>query len=224
MCFPIFRADFYREANNKEFFQDGMLKAIPRKLLQRPVGRLYRPRAIRLVEKTPANCFRIPLLRQLFPDARFLYLIRRPEDAISSLMEGWKVWSRTQGAWTFGNWHYLVPPGWLAYRARTLQEICAFQWIESNAAAWRDLNQYCKGQFMTLRHEDLVADPGIYGRILEFCGLPASRHFDSLMARTGERVFTTGGSRPRPDKWKELHRHEIESVRGLFRPLAESFY
>lgn len=138
-------------------------------------------------------------------------------------MEGWKVWSRTQGTWSYGNWHYIVPPGWQAYRTKSLEEICAFQWVSANATALRDLSIHCKGQYMTLQHEALLAEPSKhYREILKFCELPESRHFDSLLERISERVFTTRGSRPQTDKWKRLHRNEIESVRPFFKPFAES--
>jgi hypothetical protein len=130
---------FYNNAHNKEFFNDTpFFEYIPTKLLQRPIGNLYKKAPIRLVEKTPANCLRIPFLVNLFPDAKFLYLVRRGEDVVSSLMEGWKNWSNTGSKpWTYTKWHYLVPPGWQDWKGKSLQEICAFQWLESNRIAWK---------------------------------------------------------------------------------------
>lgn len=43
----------------------------------------------RLVEKTPSNCFRIPFIQALFPDALFLELVRDPRDATLSAMKKW---------------------------------------------------------------------------------------------------------------------------------------
>ncbi|MGH7658901.1 MAG: sulfotransferase family protein, partial [Gemmatimonadales bacterium] len=87
---------FYAHGHNKEFFKDtAALGRISRKLLQRPVNPLYKRAPLRLVEKTPANTLRIPYLAALFPDAKWLFLVRRGEDVVSSLMEGWKNWSRT---------------------------------------------------------------------------------------------------------------------------------
>lgn len=37
-----------------------------------------RPARLRLLEKTPKNALRIPFLRALYPDARFLFLYREP--------------------------------------------------------------------------------------------------------------------------------------------------
>ena len=136
----------YGEAHNKEYFKDrGVLKLIPRKALQTPVNPLYKRPPLRLLEKTPANCFRIPLLSGAFPDARFVLLLRRPEDTISSLMEGWRrqlarvIFDRDSNiedrALRESRWHYLVPPGWARWVDEPLERICAFQWVSSVSQA-----------------------------------------------------------------------------------------
>lgn len=223
-------ASFYREAHNKEYFGDTPgLRWVPRKLLQRPVGRLYKRPPLRLVEKTPANSLRVPFLDALFPDARYLFLVRRAEDVISSLMEGWKNWSRRgvdRGApWRYTRWHYLVPPGWQAWTGRPLEEICAFQWVEATRLAWEDLERHCRGRYLLLRHEEATARPlEVYQAIRTFCELPPSPLFDRLVAASARRVFTHGGSEPRPGKWRELHRAEVERVRPMFQALLDELY
>lgn len=221
------RAELYRRSHNKEFFKDlPLLSGIPRKLLQRPLGKLYKPGRIRLVEKTPANSLRIPLLHSVFPDAKFLFLVRRGEDVVSSLMEGWKNWSKAvDNNWRFGKWHYLVPRGWQRYRECTLQEICAFQWAEATRTAWQDLNRLAGADFMLLKHEDLMARPAEqYRHILDFCDLPPSRYLETLLSAMPKRVYTTGGSKPKPQKWKQLHQTEIESVRDKIEAVNRIFY
>lgn len=222
------RGYFYRQAHNKERFRDTpLLRHLPGKLLQRPVGWLYKRRPLRLVEKTPANSLRIPFLASLFPDAKFIFLMRRGEDVISSLMEGWKNWSHLSRSdpWHFTKWHYLVPPGWREWVGRPLQEICAFQWLESNRTAWEDLERVRRGNFLFLRHEDVMEDPPRHYRtILDFCELSSSPAFDMEIRAIGRRVYTTGGSTPKKDKWRELHGAEIESVRGMLAPLHQRFY
>jgi hypothetical protein len=219
--------DFFSIAHNKEAFKDRpILRHIPRKLLQRPFNRIYKRAPVRLVEKTPANSLRVPMLVELFPDARFILLVRRGESVVSSLMEGWKNWSGIgSGPFTFTRWHYLVPPGWQAYRERPLAEICAYQWSESTRIAWEDLNRVRGGRFLLLKHEELVADPvAWYSRILEFCELPTSHYFDWEVSQLPRRIYTTGGSAPRKDKWKELHGPEIEAVHHLLSPVNALFY
>jgi hypothetical protein len=220
------RDELYSRAHNKEYFQDRpLLRHIPRKMLQRPLGALYKGRQIRLVEKTPANCLRIPLLHQIFPDARYLFLVRRGQDVVSSLMEGWKNWSRTGDDWHYTKWHYLAPAGWQDYRDRPLQEICAFQWIQSTVEAWDALNRLAGENFLLLRHEELMSNPREeYRKVLAFCDLPASAHLDRLLGKIQARVFTTGGSKPRPDKWRALHEKEILSVSDRIDAVNQLFY
>jgi hypothetical protein len=217
----------YDEAHNREVFQDTpLLRAIPSRLIKSPLNRFYKRPPLRFVEKTPANALRIPFLAAMFPDARFVFLVRRAEDVISSLMEGWKRWSGTgNGAWSYGKWHYLAPPGWQEWTDRPLEEICAFQWLEATRTAWQDLQEHCADRFLTVRHEEAVARPHqAYGRILEFCELPPSPHLDRLLAEQESRHFTYGGSAPRPEKWKTLHAAEVERVRPMVRDLMAELY
>mgnify|MGYP003593273794 FL=1 len=46
--------------------------------------------SIRLLEKTPKNVLRIPFMRQVFPDARFVVLWRDPRAVLSSMIEAWR--------------------------------------------------------------------------------------------------------------------------------------
>ena len=218
---------FFKKTRNKEIFKDTfLLNKIPGKLLQYPLTNLIKKPPIRIVEKTPANCFRIPALKQIFPDAKFIFMIRRGEDVVSSLMEGWKNWSKTgDDNFHFGKWHYLVPPDWQEWKTKSLQEICAFQWIESNLTAWKDLNTHCKEDFVIIRHEDIMSDPiKYYKKILAFCELPFSKHFMEVISNINKRVYTTGGSKPKKNKWKELHFQEINSVKSLIKPVMDIFY
>ncbi|MGI9038886.1 MAG: sulfotransferase family protein [Gemmatimonadota bacterium] len=220
--------DLYHSAHNKEQFRDApVLGAIPPKLLQRPLGVLWKRPPIRLVEKTPANTLRVPMLARVFPDARFVFIVRRGEDVVSSLMEGWKNWSETEdeSAWRYTKWHYLVPPGWQEWTGRPLEDICTFQWTSSTETAKTDLERWAPDRYVELRHEDLIADPTAgYRRIAEFCDLRASKSFDRVIESATDRLFTTGGSKPRSDKWKRLHYAEIMRVREKIEALNAKYY
>ena len=220
--------DLYSRAHNKECFRDRAgLGLIPARFFQRPLGRLYKCSPLRLIEKTPANSLRVPMLARAFPEGRFLFIVRRGEDVVSSLMEGWKNWSGTpeDGTWRYGRWHYLVPPGWRDMRTRSLEEICTFQWVEATTTAREDLLSWAPERHLILRHEDLIADPiAEYQRILDFCELPPSASFDRVMKSATDRVFTTGGSRPREDKWRRLHEEAILRMRNEIEPINALFY
>jgi hypothetical protein len=217
----------YDQAHNRDLLQDTpVLRRIPRRLIKSPLNRLYKRPPIRFVEKTPANALRVPFLAAMFPDARFVFVVRRAEAVISSLMEGWKRWSGTgHGEWSYGKWHYLAPPGWREWTDRPLEEICAFQWLEAMRTARDDLQRHCPDRFLMVRHEDALARPReVYGRIVGFCDLPASTHFDRLLSAQERRHFTYGGSAPRPEKWRDLHGAEVERVRPMVRELMAELY
>lgn len=41
------------------------------------------------MDKTPSNCFRIPFIHQVFPDARYIHIIRDGRDVAFSAMNKW---------------------------------------------------------------------------------------------------------------------------------------
>lgn len=216
----------YREAKNREIAVGiPVLQHLPLKLFQKPVTDLFKSPLLPVVDKTPSNCFRIAMLARVFPSARFIYIVRRGEAVVSSLMEGWKHWSSTDGSWTFGSWHYLRPPGWMEYRDRSLEEICAFQYRSSNVEATNDLESIDERRYLTVRHEDLVTDPPEeYRKIRQFLELEGSTYWDEVVADLDRQVWTRGGSPPQPGKWRRLHGEEVESVRDVIAPVNQRFY
>lgn len=42
-----------------------------------------------LLEKTPANCLRLPFIREVFPDARYIHLVRDGRAVVRSAMKEW---------------------------------------------------------------------------------------------------------------------------------------
>mgnify|MGYP006267671251 CR=1 FL=1 len=81
-----------------------------------------------LVEKTPENCFRIPYMKALFPEAKWIYLYRDGRDVIVSMD---KEWRRRK---------HIVENRSVAGLVRT---------------AWRMLSRqkYWRNRFLALRHE-----------------------------------------------------------------------
>ena len=217
--------DLYERAHNKERFKDTpLLSHVPRAAFRKPLRLLYRRPPIRLLDKTPANSLRVPLLASVFPDAKYVFLVRRGEDVVSSLIENWTRRTVAKGTpWRYRRWHYLMPPNWVDLIPRPLPEICAAQWTQAVTTAADDFARLGL-EHLLVRHEDLLADPaGGYERIRAFCELPASAHFRATVAQK-DRVFTEGGSPPEPDKWRRLHSAEIASVRHLIDPVNERYY
>ena len=70
--------------------------------LQRVIFRSNREKrlpdgAIRIVLKSPAHTARVQILRQLFPAARFIHLVRNPFDIFASTVRFWRAMYDTQG-------------------------------------------------------------------------------------------------------------------------------
>ena len=81
-----------------------------------------------LVEKTPENCFRIPYMKALFPEAKWIYLYRDGRDVIVSMDKEWR-------------------------RRKEIVENRSVSGL--TRTAWRMLTRqkYWRNRFLALRHE-----------------------------------------------------------------------
>jgi hypothetical protein len=124
---------------------------------------------VRLLEKTPENCLRLPFLAALFPDARVIYLTRDGRPNVYSLLEGWRhphlfpgyqtPTAITSPGQSRGRWAFTLIPGWRDLVDRPLEEIAAHQWVVCNAAVLDYAARPGSLPVMTLRYEDLVGMP-----------------------------------------------------------------
>ncbi len=178
-----------------------------------PVGRL------RMLEKTPKNALRIPFLRRVFPEARFIFLHRDPREVIASMIDAWQSGQfRTYPQlpdWSGPDWSLLLVPGWRELRGRPLPEIVAHQWEAVTSSLLDDLGEVPADRRSLIRHDAFVADPQT--EVKRLCDeldlrwdvelpaeLPLSRH--TLTA-------------PVPDKWRR-HERDIESIWAVVRETA----
>jgi len=185
---------------------------------------------IRLLEKTPENCLRLPFLLALFPDAQIIYLTRGGPGNVNSLMEGWRQPHLFPGYQVpepiripgdeRGRWAFTLIPGWRALTERPLAEVCAWQWIRCNEAVL-DHRERTAGRvpYLTVRYEDLVADPaGVLRRIAGFIGVD----FDRELRRFADelpRINVVSG--PGREKWRRQNPDAIRRVLPLMRPTME---
>lgn len=183
-----------------------------------------KPATLRIVEKNPQNSFRLEFLERVFPDGRFLYIMRDPAANLASLYRGWSeprfrthrlpagfVVADLRGShWCFGR-----PPGWQDMNGRSLMEICAFQWRAYNEACLRDTPRLT-APVLRVRYEDMCTWPReVLNTIAEWADLdpqPLARFADGLP------VVNTW-SRPHADKWRNLA-PEIEQVMPAITDLA----
>lgn len=199
-----------------------MKSRLAEKLVGPDGGRVDAER-VRLLEKTPKNALRIPFFNALFPDARFVFLWREPEENVSSILDAWRA-----GGWVTypelpgwgGPWSMLLPPGWQALKGKPVPEVAAFQWATTNRIIMDDLEQIPAERRHVVRYSDFVADPAAVVRgVCAFAGLD----FDAALSeRTGGDLPPSRHTLTPPEagKWKK-NAAEIEPLIPDLQPLLE---
>ena len=184
----------------------------------------------RLIDKTPRNAMRVEFVNVLFPEAQFVYLQRDGRENINSLINAWRspryrtyelpephAIPGVDPKW----WKFVLYPGWRADRAGPLEVVCARQWIASNVHATRDLETVEPHRRITLRYEELIADPvSETGRMLEFLGLDYEDEIKAKAAATATTPINTV-TPPEPGKWRRENPVEIEAVTPLIAPVMK---
>lgn len=151
-----------------------------------------RPAAIHLLEKTPKNTLRVPLLAALVPGARFVFLTRDAGATVDSLIQGWHTWERVgllgrrkqfatyrmgpqlalsdyHGEW----WNFVLIPGWTDLTRRSVPEVAAAQYAACVRTAADDLAVLPADRRLVVSYEGLMARPAeVLARVLAFAQLP----------------------------------------------------
>lgn len=115
-----------------------------------------------LLEKNPRNSLRVPFLREVFPEARIIHIVRDGRDAACSLLPGLDP-----------TWRHAKPSNWKSLRAEPDALVrCALAWQSIVETALADLEAT---PHLLVRYEDLVQDPCAQAdRILAYLDLPKS--------------------------------------------------
>ena len=184
----------------------------------------------RLIDKTPRNALRVPFVDAIFPDARYVFLMREGRDNVNSLINAW----RTPRYRTYRMddphsipgvdphwWKFVLYPGWRDDSAGPLERVCARQWAASNEHALDALGRLPGARSTTIRYEELVERPEAeIGRVLAFLELPPDAAVMSKAAalnRTPINVVTP----PERGKWRRENPKEIEAIAPLIAPTME---
>jgi LPS sulfotransferase NodH len=178
-------------------------------------------RPIRYLDKTVANCFHLEVLERLFPDARYVFLIRDPRANIASMIEGWPQLERfgkprlspllrRQAARTIEHWTYPAPPGWQHVVDRPLAEICAWSWQQHVESAL----SFCArraGDVIQVRYEELAEDPlPVVREIAAKLGLRWSA--DVARYVSAAPLSRTTVTHPSQGKWQVKYANEIARI------------
>ncbi len=224
--------EFFEAVGNLEGEKSAISRAVPlilrarlSKSLQR-FGQARKRPPIRIVEKTPVNCLRLGMLKTVFPDAMFVFVVRDPRGSIASIYHGWRDAATrfrrnpmppgfTIADYSGPDWCFGMPPGWEEFSGKRLIEVSAFQWIAHNEACLRDLPAD-ESRVIKVSYEDLSNKPGeVLDRLAAWAGLdpgPLRRYREKLPV-----VNTL--TRPSEDKWRRFET-EIESVTDMIEPMS----
>jgi len=99
-----------------------------------------------LLLKSPSNSFRIAALLRLFPDARFIWIVREPTAVIVSALDMWeKMWER----------YALGAP----LKATTMQRLVIDSYLDLEQKVGVDTQSLASSKLVIIKFEDLVARP-----------------------------------------------------------------
>ncbi len=174
-------------------------------------GRPPAQQPYRLLEKTPKNALRIPLLARAFPEANFVYLYRDPRQTLSSMIEAWqsarfRTYPQLPG-WIGMPWSLLLIPGWRELIGRPLEEVVAVQWETTTRLLLDDLSACPPDRCHKIRYDEFLAAPAAeMTRLCGALGLEWDRPLDAGLPFSRYTV-----SQPAPDKWRR-HAEMIERV------------
>jgi len=174
-----------------------------------------------LLLKSSADCYRLWMVRRMFPQARFKFVVltRNPAGAISGLVDGWlsdafysqnlgdiaaldiKGYSRADLPWTTKWWNFDLPPGWSGAVSRSVEEVCALQWSSANEHILRDMKSGVIEDSVTVRYESLLEAESLareLDRVFAFAGLRAFS-----FAASGASPSIMSVTPPAPQKWRK---------------------
>jgi len=176
--------------------------------------------AAMLVEKCPRSVLRIPFIREVFPEARLIHIIRDGRDVACSMLPG------------IGGdeWRHLKPPSW----QRLMNE---YRGIVRCAQAWKEIMEIALADLegvphFSLHYEELVTTPVEVARrllrfldlnehqnVLEFCQNIQNATADSYHAQKQVKWFRDDHN-VRVGRWREnLSDDEAREVEVLLLPL-----
>lgn len=171
-------------------------------------GRMLTPRRNRLILKI-TGWPRIGFLREIFPDAKFIHIMRDGRSVSSSMLQQswWWGWRGPEN-W---RWGQLTPQQrqlWEKYD-KSFVVLAAIEWMILMESFDKAAARLTPDKYKIIKYEDLCESPGeMIKDVLQFCGLQQTDAFSASIARYP--VKSAG------QKWKtELNnkqRHDLQEV------------
>ncbi|MBS7458514.1 sulfotransferase family protein [Coralloluteibacterium stylophorae] len=166
---------------------------------------------VRMLEKTPKNALRVPFLKEVFPEGRFVFLHRDARETIGSMIDAWQSGRfRTYiglPGWPHPAWSLVLVPGWRALADKPLHEVVAAQWSITMNRLLDSLEMLPRDAWCALDYAQLLREPQTQiQRLCRALDLEWDRELGSSLPLSRYTL-----SRPAPDKWRK-HAHLIEPL------------
>ncbi len=176
-----------------------------------------------VIEKNPRNILRVPFLRAVFPEAKFIHIVRDGRDVVCSLLPG--IGGRF--------WAHERPPQWREIFSRYRGVVrCAHAWKEIMRIGLNDLADV---PHLQIRYEDLVTDPeeiarqvfaylglSLHPAVIEFCRKIQDATEGSYQAKY-QTVWSRRDHRRRVGRWREnLTAEQQREIVRILAPTLES--
>lgn len=167
-----------------DFLRDEEATDVERQDTRELIGKLLRYEGKDRFATKITGPARIAYLSSIFPDARFVHVIRDGRAVVRSLLEVhfWRgTWREREVAWSGG----LTEEELALWRDRDQSPVvlAALQWRAVVRAA-RDEAQLVGDRYAELRYEDFVAEPdAVLDEMTKFCELPPSDRAHDFLAR-----------------------------------------
>lgn len=145
----------------------------------------------RLIVKNPRDSLRIPFIKKLFPDAKFVHIVRDGRDVTCSLMSG------MEGRL----WEHQKPSGWQKWLMEETHKKCAWTWNETIKIVKNDLAFISREDFFEIRYEDLLANPEKTIKVLfKEYEIPFEKHQEELCHKIQNKMENSYQTKI-SDKW-----------------------
>ncbi|MBO6565787.1 MAG: sulfotransferase [Pseudomonadales bacterium] len=160
-----------------------------------------------IVEKTVSNCLRVPYVDKLFPESKFIHIIRDGRDVVESVarvqktdvndVAKWKkllempisclpyaLWFALDRASSSSNiWGPRYETMEVDLRENDLSIVAARQWLQCVSAAKISLSQIEPGRVMEVRYEELVSDDSVVENIAQFASVSTDLMLENYRKR-----------------------------------------
>lgn len=154
----------------------------------------------RLLDTSALHGVRVDFLAAAFPSAQFIYLYRRPEEAVASAAEAWvtgRFASYDPPGWDPTGWSFGLVEGWRELAGMSVRGLAAAQWEWYTSELLSSLERLDAERWAVVHFDELLNDPQReVERLCRFLGIGWDRELVTPLPLSGGAI-----SPPLAGKW-----------------------